>query len=435
VAKLDVHRRPALDGLRGCAVLLVIAGHTTQPQHQSLSVVGVTLFFVLSGYLITTILLRERSSTGRTGYLAFYGRRARRLLPALAVLLLFDGAIRVTTGQSLVPVLLAATYGTNIATALGHSSTLTHTWSLALEEQFYLLWPLVLPLVWRRRRGVALVVAAAAVSATARLVVYLTGPWTLAYFSPVTRVDAILVGCALAMATARGWRLPGGRWPVWVALAAFGAAFARRDLGWAVFAIPFASMASAVLVARLAQPESTLLHRALSGAAIRHLGRISYGMYLWHPFVLAAVVGAGLPQRFLVTVALVTAVASASWYLVERPVLRSAGAAAQVGHVGGDGRVEAEAECEVGRREVGGRDLAGEAGQGVPGLGSDLADPDAGLASGRGHGLGEDPRLVGLAGQRVGQHVAQHQQGQSRRRGAVEERVGEDVVATVEPTG
>ena len=351
-------RVAALDGLRGCAVLLVIAGHAAKPQNQSLGAVGVTLFFVLSGYLITTILLRERSATGRTGFLAFYGRRARRLLPALVLLLAFDSAVRLVTGQSLVPVVIAAFYGTNVATSFGYSSTLTHTWSLALEEQFYLIWPVLLPWVWRRRHGVALVLAAAALSAVARGVVYLTGPWTLAYFSPATRCDAILVGCALALAIAKGWRLPRSGALTAVAVATFAVAFVRPDLASAILIIPVASLASAVLVAVLLEPGRTPLHVLLSSPPLRYCGRVSYGMYLWHPLVLGAVVAAGTPLTFLTTTALTMALATVSWVCVERPWLTpfrstrrsatasgpaadaatrqpsAAGSAAQVSHVG-----------------------------------------------------------------------------------------------------
>ena len=176
-------RVAALDGLRGCAILLVIAAHAASPQVQSLGAGGVTVFFVLSGYLITTILLRHRAAGGSVGLRGFYLRRARRLLPALVVLLVFEASVRLSTGQSIVPVLLAGGYLTNVAAAAGSASTLDHTWSLALEEQFYLLWPLVIPLLWRRRGAVALVLALAAASAVARAVLYAAGLGNVAWFS------------------------------------------------------------------------------------------------------------------------------------------------------------------------------------------------------------------------------------------------------------
>jgi peptidoglycan/LPS O-acetylase OafA/YrhL len=314
-------RVAALDGLRGCAIALVLAGHARTHQSQPLGAAGVTLFFVLSGYLITLILVRNRASATRGSLRSFYGRRARRLLPALALLLFFDAAVRLLTGQSLVPVLLAGSYVTNLAASAGASSTLSHTWSLAMEEQFYIVWPLLLPLVWRLRRGTLVVLGAAAVAAIARVVIYLMGPWTVAYFSPATRCDAILVGCALALATARGWRLPGGRWGrlvVGVAVLVMCAPFLWTSMGVSVALIPAVALASAALVATLAQPGTTMLHRVLAVAPLRYVGRVSYGMYLWHPFVLAAVVGLAIPVPFVATLLISIALASASWVLIER---------------------------------------------------------------------------------------------------------------------
>ena len=332
----------ALDGLRGGAVLLVIAAHTRTPQSQTLGAAGVSLFFVLSGYLITSILLRrdlhQRDPDQRGwGLRSFYGRRARRLLPALAVLLLFDSTVRLVTGQSLVPVVLAAAYGTNIATSLGYSSTLTHTWSLALEEQFYLVWPLLLPWLVRMRRAEVWVLALAALSAVARVVVYLSGPWTMAYFSPATRCDAILVGCALAIAMRRGWRPSHRRAAAIGAVAVFGACFAWSSLNAAIVLLPLVSLAGAALIAILAEPGTSVGHRALAIAPLRYTGRVSYGMYLWHPFVIPVVVSLRLPLPFVATTVLALVVATASWLLVERPFLRapSAGADGVRGPVSG----------------------------------------------------------------------------------------------------
>lgn len=311
----------ALDGLRGCAVLLVIAAHTRTPQSQTLGAAGVSLFFVLSGYLITSILLRSDFQQTGSWLRAFYGRRARRLLPGLAMLLLFDSAVRLVNGESMVPVVVAATYGTNIATSLGYSSTLTHTWSLALEEQFYLVWPLLLSWLARVRRAEVWVLTLAALSALARVLVYLTGPWTMAYFSPLTRCDAILVGCALALAMHRGWRLRHRRAVVVAVAGLFGACFLWSSMSAAMVLIPLVSLGSAALIAVLTAPGVSAPQRALSIGPLRYTGRVSYGMYLWHPFLIPVVLALGLPLPFVATTVLALSVATGSWLLIERPFL------------------------------------------------------------------------------------------------------------------
>lgn len=110
-------RRPALDGLRAIAVLLVVLSHVGVAYLGQAGAVGVTLFFVLSGFLIIRLLLEEPERTGRINFRRFYVRRGRRLLPALLVLLLFDGLMRAVSGQSLIPVVLAASYMSNIASS------------------------------------------------------------------------------------------------------------------------------------------------------------------------------------------------------------------------------------------------------------------------------------------------------------------------------
>ena len=316
-------RLPALDGIRGVAILMVIAAHAAVPQLQALGAAGVTVFFVLSGFLITTILIGH-SSEGGGSLRRFYARRARRLLPALALLLVFEAGLRLSTGQSMTPVLLAAGYATNFAAAAGHGSTLDHTWSLALEEQFYLLWPLLLPLVVRRRRAVALVVVAALVSATARVVLWSAGLTYVAWFSPVTRADAILVGCALALARARGWTLPRGPRRaalLTAAIACLVAPFVLKGSLASLWLIPLVAVATAVLTALAVESTRGPVPWLLSTAPLRVTGRLSYAVYLWHPLALTVVTFAAIPNRFLGTWALSLAIATVSWFVVERHFL------------------------------------------------------------------------------------------------------------------
>jgi peptidoglycan/LPS O-acetylase OafA/YrhL len=221
-------RVSALDGMRAVAVMVVIlhAGLSWLPG----GFLGVDVFFVLSGYLITTLLLTELDRTGRVNLTAFWARRARRLLPALLVLVAVVSAVSPMvlppTETALIrdDALSALAYvanwrmisrGTDYFAQTAAPSPLQHTWSLAIEEQFYLLWPLVLLLLlrWRpgRRQGLVAVVAIAVLGAVASV----AAGWLLAdagsnlnrvYFGSDTRAVSILVGVGLAgiLATTRG---------------------------------------------------------------------------------------------------------------------------------------------------------------------------------------------------------------------------------------
>ena len=131
---------------------MVLAGHIGIPRIARAGTVGVSVFFVLSGFLITRLLLEEHRATGAVRFGNFYARRALRLLPAMAVMLAIVGTWGAVSGEINAPVLWPALYLSNIAVASGVDvGVFTHTWSLALEEQFYLVWPLVL--LWALRTG------------------------------------------------------------------------------------------------------------------------------------------------------------------------------------------------------------------------------------------------------------------------------------------
>jgi peptidoglycan/LPS O-acetylase OafA/YrhL len=307
--------RPALDGLRGIAVLLVILMHAGL-LHDGAGTAGVTLFFVLSGYLITTILRLEHHDTGRINFRAFYGRRVRRLLPALAVYLIVTAAVLLSAGQSLRPVALAAGYASNFALASGNDlGALSHTWTLSLEEQFYFAWPLLLPLVARRRPALILTLAAVG-SAALRTGLWLNGA-TLdrVYYSPDVRAEAILVGCALAFIKIPTRHLRLGAAMAALLLASGCVVGSKAQAPWLFTP---AAIASAVLIAWAVHHKPRVLtFRPLVG-----LGKISYGLYLWHypvaMFVFHRVGKAGLP----VTLAISFALAAMSWYVIERPFMR-----------------------------------------------------------------------------------------------------------------
>ena len=279
---------PALDGLRGIAIAIVVAYHAYGWPYGGW--LGVDLFFVLSGFLITTLLLEERAATGAIHLRAFYVRRARRLLPALAVLLSAYLAISAARGvDALGTVARWGLYTGNVYEAFWpgaaqHLVGLNHLWSLAQEEQFYLAWPVALLLV-RRARNPALVLALL----VAALVVYrdvlvLHGASDARiYFAPDTHVDGLLLGAALAFHRQRRafsvkrLHLVAAAWIALLIVALIPAVGITE-----VVFLPVFEVAMVVLVAA-AVDGSLRLPRPLVW-----LGGISYSLYLWHFVVLWA---------------------------------------------------------------------------------------------------------------------------------------------------
>src|SRR6185369_3060158 len=146
--------RPELDGIRGIAILLVLAQHINLPSSTLAGLVGVNLFFALSGYLITTLLISEQDGTGKIDLRRFYERRVRRLVPALVAVVFVTGILMAIQGNLagyFGPAAVSLFYVSDIAKAIGYDlGYVGHTWSLAMEEQFYLLWPALVIFVPRR---------------------------------------------------------------------------------------------------------------------------------------------------------------------------------------------------------------------------------------------------------------------------------------------
>jgi peptidoglycan/LPS O-acetylase OafA/YrhL len=339
--------RPALDGVRGIAIAIVVAFHAFG--WPTAGTLGVDLFFVLSGFLITTLLLEEHARSGRIAILAFYVRRARRLLPALFALLvpfLVLGLVGVVFRGSL-PAMLAfgigaaLTYTSNIVVAADPSAlpaALIHLWSLAAEEQFYIVWPLLV-LVLIRRGGIRLIGRALGVlfvfAVLYRLQLLLRGASIeRVYYGPDTHADSLLVGCAFGCYFVRGtlpWVISSERArkvSVSVSLVAVIAAavllgHVPSRLAYEVQLVPSAFAVFAGVFIVCAALGGSAVARALSARPLVFLGRISYSVYLWHLPLLVAF--AGLHREFgLRTVAAVVAtmvVATASRHLIELPFL------------------------------------------------------------------------------------------------------------------
>jgi peptidoglycan/LPS O-acetylase OafA/YrhL len=298
--------RPDLDGLRAIAIGMVILTHARWPWVNNGGDAGVTAFFVLSGYLITNVLVTQRARRGRIDVLAFYRRRIERLAPALLGLLAFVVVYGVTLGwgprEWQLGVLSCLAYVTNWADVAGVSvEPLAHAWSLAIEEQFYLIWPAMLILL----RGRLLTVAVVAIVAASAVRLVATGPFE--YFSTITRADAILLGCVVALTRPR--------WPAWIAAAGLLALVA------VAFVIP--------TVHDVAIPVAMLATVAVIGGELKPLGRLApiglraYSLYLWNwPMtILFGSVGAIAPLMTIL-------IGELSFRLLEAPVLhRGRGAA------------------------------------------------------------------------------------------------------------
>lgn len=341
-ARWRLGRRTGLDGIRGIAVLLVVLSHAGVPGLRG-GASGVTMFFVLSGFLITTLLLEEAEATGHIVRRAFYMRRALRLLPALVAVVFvactFETARYLagdSSGAALLPraVVGALFFVANWFHVAGKPlGILDHTWSLAVEEQFYLVWPtaiLLLGPLWRRRPRVlvALLLAAAAASAAERFLLWDGLPSAnRIYFATDARADALLIGCALAVVLTRirevrvpGWLLV----PAALAIAvASGASGQRFNLLWNPV---LAATGGLILVAYVATRRRA---GVLEWRPLVVTGRISYGLYLWH-FPLIGMIDATFgPQEhgpgiiFLLVVPWL--VAYASYRVLERPFLARKG--------------------------------------------------------------------------------------------------------------
>lgn len=345
-----------LDGLRAIAVTTVIVYHLS-PGALVGGYLGVDVFFVISGFLITALLLREKQQTGSIRLGRFWVRRARRLLPALGVLVLACSAAAWIIGDDVLvglgrQVLGAATFSSNWVALASSQSYFTATtpelfrnlWSLAVEEQFYLLWPLlVMGLVLIPRRGVraAIVAAIAVASATAMAVLSLeplasSGDATRVYYGTDTHSFGLALGAGLAIATA-GLAAPRRALrtllPVLGALAIAGllvasvvmpadAAFTYRG-GLAIVAV-----LSGVAILGATTPGSWL-GRAIDLQPLRWIGQRSYGLYLWHwpVFVLVTAAlptwshgGGWMPGAIALVVTVL--LATLSYRFVEQPVRR-----------------------------------------------------------------------------------------------------------------
>jgi peptidoglycan/LPS O-acetylase OafA/YrhL len=336
---------PALDGVRGVSVLAVIGYHAFG--FPAGGFLGVQFFFVLSGFLITALLLQEREAHGRISLRAFYRRRALRLLPALFVVVgayLVISAIRFSVGDpSADGGLLKAAYGALVGLAYVSNAVIAwhgnlppgiqHLWSLAAEEQFYVVWPVALVLLTRLRKSNAVLLgfasAGVAVVELHRLQLALAGaPERRLYGAPDTTPDAILIGCILGILYCSGTLGRLVRTPMFRrgavplgALTVVAAGFLVPNTDYRPlyeWLMPVVVFGAAILIAAAACDSGSPVTRLFSKRSLVSPGRISYGLYLWHPLFLYGL-GLALPLPAVVA----SFVAARLCYVhVERPFLR-----------------------------------------------------------------------------------------------------------------
>lgn len=293
-----MQRIAELDGLRGIAVLLVIGFHAW-PDVFVGGAYGVMVFFTISGYFITASLVREVDRDGRIDFRRFYKRRAVRLLPVLGIVTLVYLAAGGLASRALAAVTYTASYVRIGDFKLG---AVHHTWSLAVEEHFYLVWPFVIALTPTKHRVKTLAGLVVGFAAWRGFVISL-GATDWVYYGTDTNAVAILAGCLAAVVSLEGWRSKW--WVPAVLVMSFTISHKTDVFYWAGFLVIVAT------VGVLAAPPKWLAWKPLA-----FVGLISYSVYLWHFLLLRSDVSV-LPALVATFV-----IGALSWVALEEPLLR-----------------------------------------------------------------------------------------------------------------
>lgn len=331
-------RIAGLDILRGLAIGLVLLRHAFPDTFGGAGIVGVVIFFALSGYLITGVLAKDIRTTGRVRYGRFYRNRALRLLPALLFLVAGYVVVSLTldplSDASTIPrtVIVALTYTSDVPGLFKGSDAMTHLWTLAVEEQFYLVWPAILVLAVRTKRTARVLILAG-------FALYLVCATSALLITPVERIYTFPTSWAVVMVMGALARIGQDRLASW--LPAHGAA--RTATSWTALVTlvgvsllpdaknrpetylllgPLIGACTIVLIMHLRSWGSP--PRGVWGRAALFLGTISYATYLWNLPVAAwsqAELGDGLAVN-LSTIPATLVMATVSWYAVELPVQR-----------------------------------------------------------------------------------------------------------------
>jgi peptidoglycan/LPS O-acetylase OafA/YrhL len=342
-----IDKIPYLDGLRGCSILTVVVLHCTAATHVPTWLIpvqllfgngelGVDIFFVISGFLITTLLIRERDATGSISLRGFYERRVARIFPAaytyIAVVaaLRLLGLIQLHSGAFVAASLFSWNYGEilNLFTGSVDLQVFNHFWSLSLEEQFYLFWPGCL-LLFGRRNARHIALTAVVVLPFVRLLSYALFPKSRSQLGAMfhTGVDQIFWGALLALPDARGARPKGSgnRWFGWLTFGyALVVVFVIAPAGEYIHSItrfvsPTAySSFAAMLLIWLLSGKAGVVRAILQWKPLVWVGLISYSLYVWQQIFLAPKSPIRLP--FPINVGCAVLAAICSYYLIETPL-------------------------------------------------------------------------------------------------------------------
>lgn len=346
MADFTLGHRKSLDGVRGLAIVFVLLSHVSSLPFGG-GFIGVDLFFVLSGFLITTLLLEEERATGTIRLRSFYARRALRLLPALVVMLAVMVALSAlkdppeTAAKMRTSALMTLCYSANwFMTLKAYPSwQLLPTWSLSVEEQFYILWPLLLLVLLKlnasKKSMAALAVAGLIVSAAWRAVLWRwTGSYDRVYYGSDTHSDGLLAGTLAGILVSSGVLTPTpalARGLNWAAHLTLGFLFFFLWWGWAAdpyviqWGILALNLGMVCLVVCLLMSPAPLLKGFFEFPPLVWVGRVSYGLYLWHMVTFSLGHWFRLPTwagSWVVTLLVTAGVAALSFYALEQPLLR-----------------------------------------------------------------------------------------------------------------
>ncbi len=331
-------RIPSLDGLRALSITAVLLGHLTgtvgfprwvkpivDGEHFDLANLGVRVFFVISGFLITGLLIKELERTDRISLSRFYLRRTLRIFPAyfalLGVLAALDawGVITIPSVDFVHALTYTMNYDAHRVWQVGH------LWSLAVEEQFYLLWPAAVVLAASRRNAARIAIAVVCLVPLIRVVEATFGDLTLIGTTFETTSDAIATGCLLALLRdalmLRPWyaRAVGSRW-IAPAILVAGLLISIRYRPGLLIGESLINVAIALGIDRCVRRPDGAAGRLLNTRPLVYVGTLSYSLYLWQQLFLNRT-SAATVNRFPLNVALAAGAAMLSFYVVEQPFL------------------------------------------------------------------------------------------------------------------